>query len=93
MSELQELLANNHALAWAVLGVLLLIAEVMAVGGFFLSFSAAAFLVAGAAGLSLLPEDSLWQAVIFAALGVSLILPLRRLIRRYLDQTPDINRY
>ncbi len=93
MNELQELLANNHALAWAVLGVLLLIAEVMATGGFFLSFSAAAFLVAGAARLSLLPHDGLWQAVIFAALGVSLILPLRRLIRRHLDKTPDINRY
>ena len=93
MNELQELLANNHALAWAVLGVLLLIAEVIAAGGFFLSFSAAAFLVAGAARLSLLPQDSLWQAVIFAGLGVSLILPLRRLIRRHLDKTPDINRY
>lgn len=93
MSELQELLANNHALAWAVLGVLLLIAEVIAAGGFFLSFSVAAFLVAGAAGLSLAPADPLWQSVIFAALGVSLILPLRRMIRRHLDKTPDINRY
>lgn len=93
MNALQELLANNHALAWAVLGVALLIAEILLVGGFMLSFAVAAFVVAAGSALGLMPRDPLWQTVVFSGLGVALILPFRRLIQRYLDRTPDINRY
>jgi membrane protein implicated in regulation of membrane protease activity len=46
-----------------------------------------------AAAVDVLPAHWLWQAVVFSALGVALIVPLRRLLRRYADRTPDINQY
>ena len=92
MTAALELVAGYPILFWAGLGVLLLVAEVLLVPGFFLSFAAAAFLVALATALGLPPVEFLWKALIFVALGVVTIPLFRKLLRVYSDRTPDINR-
>jgi membrane protein implicated in regulation of membrane protease activity len=93
MSEIAALFASNPMLVWAGVGVVLLIVEILMPQGFFLSFAAAGFLLALAAFVGVLPTDWVWQAVLFSALGVGLIVPLRRFLRRFADRTPDINQY
>ena len=60
---------------------------------FFLPFATAGFLMAAGAWTGILPEPLLLKLVVFAAIGVALIVPLRALLRRFSDRTPDINRY
>lgn len=91
MTAALDLVAGYPVLFWAGLGVLLLVAEVL-IPGFFLSFAAAAFGVALATALGLLPVEFLWKALIFAVIGVATIPLFRNLLRKY-DRTPDINQY
>jgi len=93
MSEIGAVFASYPVLVWAGAGVVLVIVEILSPAGFFLSFAAAGFLMALAAAVDVLPAHWLLQAVAFSALGVALIVPLRGLLRRYADRTPDINQY
>lgn len=93
MSDLAALFGVNPATLWAAFGALLLVLEMLAAGGFILSFA----LAAGAVALKVLvfgPNDGgldLWDWLLFAVIGVILTVPLRLLIRRYADKTKDIN--
>ena len=76
---------------WLTLAVMLLIVEILNPLGFFISFSAAAVVltlkvVAFGAWIDFLDE------ALFAAIGVILILPARRLLNLS-DKTPNINDY
>jgi membrane protein implicated in regulation of membrane protease activity len=93
MTFIETVIADYPVLTWAGLGVLLLVAEVLLVPGFFLSFAAAAFLVALATAFGLLPFEFLWKALIFVVVGVATIPLFRNLLRKYFDRTPDINQY
>lgn len=90
---LQSFFADNPAIVWAVLGVILLIAEVLLVPSFFLPFALAAALVAAMVWLAVVPAAFLWQALIFSGLGVCFIPMCRWLLRNYAGKTPDINQY
>lgn len=92
MNEILDLVAGYPVLFWVALGLALLAIEVL-LPGFFLSFAASAFIIAGASALGLLPIGLLWKALIFAAVGVATIPLFRNLLRRYSDRTPDINKY
>lgn len=93
MSAISTLLGIGPAALWAALAALLLVLEMMAAGGFVLSFAIAAAAVA----LKVLlvgPNDGnldLWDWLLFAVVGAALIWPLRYMIRRYADHTKDIN--
>jgi membrane protein implicated in regulation of membrane protease activity len=93
MRDTMDVVAAYPTLAWAGVGVVLLIVEVLWTGGFFLSFAAAGLLLAGASLLRVLPAGPLWQLLIFAALGVALLPLCRWLLFSYFDRTPDINQY
>jgi len=51
------------------------------------------FLMVAVAWAGFVPEPLLLKLVVFAAVGVALIVPLRALLRRFSDRTPDINTY
>jgi len=93
MSTFDAVFQFDRAVFWLGLGVLLLVVEVLMFGGFYLSFAASAFILAGLVAIGMAPADALWKGVIFAVLGVALVPPLRFWLRRRLDKTPDINRY
>ncbi len=93
MSFIHTILAQHPAIAWAVIGVALLIVEVLLPGGFFVSFAAAGLLLALAALAGILPAQILWQVTLYFVLGVGLIPVSRILLRRFVDRTPDINEY
>ncbi len=93
MNLLESLMAVNPATGWAIVGVLLLIAEVLLTPGFIIPFSVSAFLVALLTGFKLLPMGILWQGLVFAVLGVGLIPVCRWVLNRFSSQTPDINQY
>lgn len=93
MNLIIESFANHPALAWAVVGVAMIIIEVLVQQGFFLPFAVSGLVAAGAAAMGFFPVSVLWQAVIFFALGVVLIPLCRNLLLRYSDKTPDINDY
>jgi membrane protein implicated in regulation of membrane protease activity len=93
MSGLIDLIQHASAIFWALVGIALLIMEVLLIGGFYLSFSAAAFILSLLIGIGLAPESLLWKGVIFTVLGVALVPLFKLLLRKHLDKTPDINRY
>ena len=93
MNIIEAMFADYAVIIWAVIGVGLLIVEVIMASGFFVSFSAAAFLVASATWMAILPTSPLWKISIFFLLGVGLVPICRKLLRRYADKTPDINQY
>lgn len=93
MSWLGPIFADYPEAAWASIGVLFLIVEILLPMGFFLSFAASGFVVAVCAYAGILPETLLMKLVVFAAIGVALIVPFRTLLRRVVDRTPDINQY
>lgn len=93
MMLLQSFFADNPAIAWAVLSVILLIAEVLLFPGFFLSFALAAALLGVMVWVAVAPAAFLWQALIFSGLGVCLIPVCRWLLRMYAGKSPDINQY
>jgi len=93
MSLFDSLMTMHPSIGWAIVGVLLLIAEVLITTSFLIPFSAAAFIVALLVWLMLLPMGLLWQGTIFALLGVCLIPLSRRLLMKVSDKAPDINQY
>jgi membrane protein implicated in regulation of membrane protease activity len=93
VSAIRDLLPSDPAILWASVGMLLLIVEVLATQGFFISFAVAAFLVALLTWAGLAPEALMLNIVIFAGLGVVLIPVSRRLLRKLSNRTPDINKY
>lgn len=93
MSGLIDSVVNNPAISWAAFAAVLLIVEIATPHGFFMPFAASALLLTAAALTGILPQSFLLQAVLFAALGVALIPVARKLLRRYSDKTPDINKY
>ncbi len=93
MSSFDAVFQFDSAVFWAGVGILLLVAEVIFFGGFYLSFAAAAFIMAILVWLDFLPESALWKCAIFAGLGVALVPPLKIWLRQVMDKTPDINRY
>ncbi len=93
MNDLLLTIMNNPPVSWAALAVILLIIEIVTPGGFFIPFAASGFLLAIAGVIGVLPQSFLLQLVIFTAIGVALIPVARKLLRRYIDKTPDINQY
>ena len=93
MSGIIDSVLNNPAIGWASFAAILLIIEVVSPAGFFLPFAASSLLLAAAALTGILPQSFLLQVVLFAALGLALIPVARKLLRRYSDTTPDINKY
>jgi membrane protein implicated in regulation of membrane protease activity len=93
MNAVSDLIAGYPVLFWLGLGIALLVLEIVLYPGFFLSFAVGAFIVALGTLLGLLPIDLLWKALIFAVIGVITIPLFRNVLRRYLDRTPDINKY
>ncbi|MSO77710.1 MAG: hypothetical protein EXQ87_12515 [Alphaproteobacteria bacterium] len=93
MSAIEDLYQSDPAIIWAGIGVALLIVEVLAAGGFFVSFAVAAFLVSAASWAGIMPRPLLWNMVIVAAMGIVLTPILRALLRKYSNRTPDINQY
>lgn len=93
MSMLEGFFADYPVALWAGLGVTFLIVEILLPMGFFLSFAAAGFLTAAGAHFGMLPDGLLAKFIVFAAIAVVLIAPMRALLRRYADRTPDINQY
>ena len=83
----------NPATGWAILGVILLIAEIMLTTSFIIPFALSAFLVTALVLLRLLPMGLLWQGLAFAVMGVCLIPVCRRLLLKFSRSPPDINRY
>lgn len=93
MNLVESILADYPIMAWAAIGVTFLVVEILLPMGFFLPFAAAGFLMALGAWAGIAPEPVLFKLVVFAALGVALIVPMRAALRRFSDRTPDINRY
>lgn len=93
MKMLEMMGGMNPATGWAILGVILLIAEIILTTSFIIPFAASAFLVAALVLLRLSPMGLLWQGLIFAVAGVCLIPVCRRLLLRFSKSPPDINRY
>ncbi len=93
MNFVETILADYPVMAWAAVGVTFLIVEILLIPGFFLPFAASGFLMAAGAWAGFVPEPLLLKLVVFAAVGVALIVPLRALLRRFSDRTPDINTY
>jgi membrane protein implicated in regulation of membrane protease activity len=93
MSSIDSILGIDPVIGWAVAGALLLILEILQTTRFFIPFSAAAFAISVLTFFKLLPMGILWQGVVFAILGVLLIPVSRRLLQRFFEDKPDINRY
>jgi membrane protein implicated in regulation of membrane protease activity len=84
---------DQPGLLWGLVAVALLIVEVIMIHGFFLPWVAAAVVLAVVLGAGFLTLPALWQLVAFAALGLALVMPVRRGLRGRLAKSEDINRY
>ena len=93
MMGLDQLFEQYHAASWLTVGLLLVIVEMLLLPGFFLSFAAAAFAMAGMTWLNLLNVTLTLEVTIFLLIGVLLFLPTRWLIKRQAQAVPDINQY
>lgn len=93
MNLLDASMAIDPSIGWAIVGVVLLIAEIFLTSSFFIPFSVAAFIVVGLTFFNLLPEGILWQGLAFAILGVCLIPVCRKLLAKLTSTRPDINQY
>jgi membrane protein implicated in regulation of membrane protease activity len=78
---------------WALAAAVLVAVEVFVPGAFFLSFALAALAVAALTATGAVALGPLGSLLLFAALGVALIVPCRRALRRWSGRTPDINKY
>ena len=91
---LSSLLADiDYVLLWAILAACLVIIELLAVHGFFLSFALACGIMAVLIVSGLLEAEFLWQVLYVFILGTVFLPVVRRLIKSLFDKTPDINRY
>ena len=93
MMGLDQLFEHYHAASWTTVGLLLIIAEMLLLPGFFLSFAVAAFAMGAMAWLNLLNVTLAFEAAIFLLIGVLLFVPTRWLIQRQAQAVPDINQY
>ena len=93
MMGLDQLFETYHTAFWITAGLLLIIAEMLLLPGFFISFAVAAFAMAGLAFLSLLNVSVLLELLIFMVIGTGLFLPTRWLLKKQEQATPDINQY
>ena len=93
MMGLDQLFETYHTAFWMTAGLLLIIAEMLLLPGFFISFALAAFAMAGLAFLSLLNVSVLLELLIFMVIGTGLFLPTRWLLKKQEQATPDINQY
>ena len=93
MMGLDQLFETYHTAFWMTAGLLLIIAEMLLLPGFFISFAVAAFAMAGLAFLSLLNVSVLLELLIFMVIGTGLFLPTRWLLKKQEQATPDINQY
>lgn len=89
MTTALDFLVFGSAAFWVLIAISLLLAEALLTSGFFLSFAASALIVSGR--VYLYSPSLLWDFLLFAILGVLLIVPFRHLLRRYFDGTKDIN--
>ena len=78
---------------WVSIAIILLIIEVLHPLGFFAPFSVAGFLMA--IKTYFFKSEQIYSVLVdgaaFCVLGVILIIPLRSLIYRFFDKTPNIN--
>jgi len=93
MMGLDQLFETYHTACWMTAGLLLIIAEMLLLPGFFISFALAAFAMAGLAFLSLVNVSVLLELLIFMVIGTGLFLPTRWLLKKQEQATPDINQY
>jgi len=89
----EQLFETYHTAFWMTAGLLLIIAEMLLLPGFFISFAVAAFAMAGLSFLSLLNVSVLLELLIFMVIGTGLFLPTRWLLKKQEQATPDINQY
>jgi membrane protein implicated in regulation of membrane protease activity len=90
---LEQLFETYQTAFWMTAGLLLIIAEMLLLPGFFISFAVAAFAMAGLSFLSLLNVSVLLELLIFMVIGTGLFLPTRWLLKKQEQATPDINQY
>jgi membrane protein implicated in regulation of membrane protease activity len=76
---------------WAGLGVVLILVEALFIGGFFLSFSTAAFLVS--LFNYVYPVGFVASLVLFSTLGLILVYPWRILLGHLHKDKTNINDY
>lgn len=93
VAQLMALLSEDPVIVWSVLGCSLLILEIVLVPGFLIAHAIAAFAMAALMGSKIFVISELEQLAIFAGLGVGLIYPCRRFLRKVSRQGPDINNY
>lgn len=93
MMGLDQLFENYHTAFWLTVGLLLIIAEMLLLPGFFISFAVAAFIMAAGAWLALWNASALAELLIFMVIGTGLFLPTRWLLKKQNQATPDINQY
>jgi membrane protein implicated in regulation of membrane protease activity len=95
VSGMPSFLNLNSIEFWAVAGVIFVIIEILSPVGFFLSFAMAAFAVA--IKLAIAGDGSLLFALenlgLFLLLSVALILPIRAILRTWINKQKDINDY
>lgn len=84
---------SNYVWLWATIATLLMVDELLAVHGFFLSFSLACGVIALLLYTGVLDTEFLWQIFFVFVLGTVFFLVVRRSIKSMFDQTQDINRY
>lgn len=84
---------SNYVWLWAIIAALLIVVELLAVHGFFLSFSLACGVIALLLYTGVLDAEFLWQIFLVFVLGTVFLPVVRRLIKTMFDKTPDINRY
>ena len=90
---LEQLLEQYHAMSWLTVGLALVIVEMLLLPGFFLSFAAAAFLMAAAVWLFASGVSLTFEIFMFLLIGVGLFLPTRWMLKRQAQAVPDINQY
>ena len=93
MMGLVQVFEQYHVAFWMAAGLVLIIAEMLLLPGFFVSFAVAAFVMAGLAYVSLLNVSALFELLIFMVIGTGLFLPTRWLLKKQAQATPDINQY
>ncbi len=93
MTGLEQFFEQYHVASWLTAGLVLIIAEMLLLPGFIISFAVAAFIMAGSVYLFDLNSSLISEVAIFLLIGVALFLPTRWLIKRQAKAVPDINQY
>ncbi|MCL1857574.1 MAG: NfeD family protein [Kiritimatiellaeota bacterium] len=72
----------GSAVAWVILGLALMAAEIVTPGFVLMFFGLSAVTVGAAVAIVRPDAGALWPAILFAALGVAYLFALRRLFKR-----------